>query len=112
MNDKIEITEEPKADNKVKAHFKRNGKVYIAVGVGLAVGVLATVAYQRGIITTSHLGNVVQDTTTGKIFASQKRAAQQLRVPQSQISQHLNGQLEDVKGHVFTKLGRALPVPD
>lgn len=112
MENVTEIDTKPAKDSKIKRHFKKHGEAYLVGAACLVVGAAAAVAYQRGIITTKHLGNVIQDTTTGTIFASQKRAAQQLRVPESQISQHINGRLEDVKGHVFTKLGRAVPVPD
>lgn len=52
-------------------------------------------------------GNIVQDTTTGTVYASQGQAARALGVDASTVSKHLNGVLPNVRGHVLTKLGKA-----
>ena len=52
-------------------------------------------------------GNIIQDTTTGIIYASQNQAARELDVHPSVISRHLNGLLPTVKGHTLAKLGKA-----
>ena len=121
----------------IKKHFKKNKVVYIStacgVGVGLVAGILisknvvnkTTVAEMKNIVawkptqitkqvievTVEALGdpgNVVQDTTTGTIYASQGQAARALDVSPSEISKHLAGQKSAVRGHVFVKLGKAL----
>jgi hypothetical protein len=120
----------------IKKHFKKNKVVYIStvcgVGVGLVAGVLisknmvnkTTVAEMKNVVawkptqitkqvievTVEALGdpgNVVQDTTTGIIYASQNQAAKALGVSPSTMSQHLSGRVDNLKGHAFIKLGKA-----
>lgn len=52
-------------------------------------------------------GNIIQDTTTGTIYASQNQAAKALGVAGSRVSKHLNGLLSDVDGHTLVRLGKA-----
>lgn len=52
-------------------------------------------------------GNIVQDLTTGIVYASQGQAARQLKVSPARISENLTGKIPDVKGHVFKKIGKA-----
>jgi hypothetical protein len=52
-------------------------------------------------------GNIIQDTTTGIIYASQGQAARELGINPSLISQHLRGKFPTAKGHSFIKLGKA-----
>ena len=52
-------------------------------------------------------GNVIQDLTTGIIYASQGQAARALGVNPSVVSRHLNGKIPDVAGHIFKVLGKA-----
>lgn len=123
--------------DQIKKHFKKNKVVYIStacgVGVGLVAGVLisknvvnkTTVAEMKNVVawkptqitkqvievTIEALGdpgNVVQDTTTGIIYASQNQAAKALGVSPSMVSQHLSGKFKHVNGHTFTKLGKAI----
>lgn len=53
-------------------------------------------------------GNIIQDTTTGTIYASQGQAARELGLKAPAISKHLNGHTPHVQGHIFEKLGKAL----
>ncbi|WKW86840.1 hypothetical protein SEA_CONLEY_54 [Gordonia phage Conley] len=53
-------------------------------------------------------GNIIQDLTTGKIYASQNQAAKAVGATASQISKHLAGQTNFVNGHEFVKLGKAM----
>lgn len=53
-------------------------------------------------------GNVVQDLTTGTVYASQGQAARALGVSPSLMSQHLSGKVTNLKGHIFRKLGKAI----
>lgn len=52
-------------------------------------------------------GNIIQDTTTGTVYASQGQAARELGLNPARISDHLNGRSPHVKGHVFEVLGKA-----
>ena len=52
-------------------------------------------------------GNIIQDTTTGTIYASQGQAARELGINPARLSEHLKGKTDNVLGHVFTKLGKA-----
>lgn len=120
--------------DKVKAHLKENRKVYIAAGVGIAVGVVATVVVLKvkgsgnattvvrqinyksnpvtNIVTTNlarrgHPGNLIMCNETGEVFASQQRAADLLGLSAGNLSQHLKGNHEHVGGFTFTYLGEA-----
>jgi len=53
-------------------------------------------------------GNIIQDVTTGTVYASQGQAARALGLTPSAISKHLNGLIPDVQGHIFEKLGKAI----
>ena len=53
-------------------------------------------------------GNIIQDNATGSIYASQSQAAKELGLRQIPPSRHLNGFSPNVKGHTFTKLGKAM----
>lgn len=52
-------------------------------------------------------GNIIQDMTTGTIYASQGEAARALGVYPARISEHLTGKLEHVQGHILKNLGKA-----
>ena len=54
-------------------------------------------------------GNIIQDLTTGTIYASQNQAARELGVNAARISEHLAGKIPHVKGHTFEFLGKAAP---
>jgi hypothetical protein len=53
-------------------------------------------------------GNIIQDTTTGIIYASQGQAAKELGVTPGYVSQHLHGRQDHVKGHILKNLGKAM----
>ena len=52
-------------------------------------------------------GNIIQDVTTGTIYASQNQAAKALGVYPARISEHLAGKLPNVQGHELVNLGKA-----
>ncbi|QGJ89101.1 hypothetical protein PBI_UNTOUCHABLE_57 [Gordonia phage Untouchable] len=117
---------------RVKNHIKRNKTVYIVGATCLVVGAVGGVAMVK---TTSpikvqpkinqvlswkpeaHLevyiealgdpGNIIQDTTTGTIYASQRQAAKALGVDPSRVSEHLKGARSHINGHELVKLGKA-----
>lgn len=123
--------------DKVKEHVRENKKYYVVGGVivgGIAIG---TAGYILGTKTSpkevmNHIsprqtlnwkptqtlevyieacgdpGNIIQDLTTGTIYASQNQAANALGVDKSAISRHLKGLSDYVAGdHVLQKLGKA-----
>lgn len=123
----------------IKNHVRENKKVYIGTAAGLAVGAAVGVGIgvglsvrQSGPITNvrpiqafayksnqtvevivealGDPGNIVQDMTTGTIYASQNQAAKALGVDKSIISRHLHGSVESINGHILQKLGKAAVV--
>lgn len=115
---------------KVKGHFKKHKVKYIVGGTCLVVG--GTVGYylgNKGIINVQlvntgsveqhqyidksvnilsrrgHAGDVIRCLETGETFASQKRAAVVYGVNQGDISKHLKGKKDNVKGLTFEKVG-------
>lgn len=128
MNEKIK-----ERTRKVKAHFQRNKKTYLACGGTAVVAVLGTlVITQRTRVDISaqkmsgavlykptqtidvHVealgdpGNIIQDTTTGIVYASQGQAARELGLEPGRISEQLSGKRDTVNGHTFVKLGKAM----
>lgn len=116
-----------------RTYWYENKQAYIAGAGGLFVGSLAALVYIsktdvvvsqakiQQILSYKPLatievyiealgdpGNIIQDTTTGIIYASQGQAAKELGVYSARISEHLVGKLPDVKGHTFQKLGKAM----
>ncbi len=59
-------------------------------------------------------GNIVQDLTTGIVYASQGQAAREFGVNPARISDHLHGIIPDVNGHVLIRLAKAAtrPLPE
>lgn len=115
---------------KVKTHLKENKKVYLVGGACLVIGALGGLAYSRNkkniiaqinykspgalnvyIEALGDPGNIVQDTTTGIVYASQGQAAKELGLSAARISEQLAGKRGHVQGHVFEKLGKAM-VPE
>jgi hypothetical protein len=117
---------------KVKTHLRENKKVYIASGVGLAVGavsVFLVMRYKGGSAEIINMprfwspgdnnimkvvinalgdpGNVVQCVETGTIYASQGQAARELGLDAAAISKYLNGKSPHVRGNHFVVLGKA-----
>lgn len=117
--------------DKIRTHISENRKVYIAAGVGIAVGAGITavilkkpetqiapkinqiLSYKPNATLEVHIealgdpGNIIQDLTTGTVYASQGQAARELGLSASDISKHLAGKCDSVKGHQFAKLGKA-----
>lgn len=111
---------------KVKAHLKEHKVAYIAGGVGVAAGVVVTLALKSDIKVTGiiigknntlnqttllvrrgHPGNVIRCIQTGEVFASQGRAAEAMGISPSNLSQHLNGKYAHAGGYTFENLGEA-----
>lgn len=119
----------------IKNHVRENKKVYIVGGVCFLAGVATTIIVvkkadveispkiQQILSYKPHAtlevyvealgdpGNIVQDTTTGTIYASQNQAAKALGTTPSRMSSHLKGDLEHIDGHVLVKLGKAMVAP-
>jgi hypothetical protein len=47
---------------------------------------------------------VVRSLDTGEIFTSQRAAAIAMGLPESEVSKHLNGIMDDVRGYTFERL--------
>jgi hypothetical protein len=115
---------------KVKAHVKKNRKIYISGTIGVALGLAGGVvifhspalvnAKQVQLLTWKskqklevHVealgdpGNIIQDIDTGTIYASQGQAARELGLDPAAISKHMNGLTPNVRGRRFAKLGKA-----
>jgi len=132
MNEKVEKAkvESEKKGKKIRKHFKNNKVVYL-VGLGCTtLGALSTLAVVSSPLVSNRLiqvltykssqtlevwiealgdpGNVIQDMTSGIIYASQGQAARELGLNPADISRHLAGHNDAVKGHIFTKLGKAM----
>lgn len=120
---------------RAKQHLKDNKKTYIAcAGTAVVAAVGTFFATRKATMTVGdqditqvlswkpeahqHLevwiealgdpGNIIQDNDTGTIYASQGQAAKELGVTPSAISQQLSGKAPHVRGHTFTKLGKAM----
>ncbi len=114
----------------IRKHFRDNKKVYLAGTAGVVIGAgVAYVGLQNkalvGIRPIQVLtwkskqtvevfiealgdpGNIIQDTTTGVVYASQGQAARELDLTASDVSKHLAGKTNHVKGHIFEKIGKA-----
>ena len=115
---------------KVKGHFKKHKDKYIVGGVCTVVGVgVGIYMGNKGMINIQlvntgrvtqvqnidksinvltrrgHAGNVVRCLETGEIFASQNRACDLLGLNRYDLSSHLNGVKDEVKGLTFEKVG-------
>ena len=115
---------------KVKGHFKKHKVKYIVggtcavVGVGVGIylgnkGIINVQLVNTGEVTQvqnidksinilsrrGHAGDVIRCLETGETFASQKRAAEVYGVNQGDISKHLKGKKDSVKGMTFEKVG-------
>ena len=118
--------------DKIKTHFRENKKLYVGIAIGAGVAVVGFAVYsvtrEKYVDATAinigykntieqhievHIealgdpGNIIQDTTTGTVYASQNQAARELGLDPGTLSRHLNGKQEHVNGHVFNKLGTA-----
>lgn len=117
---------------KTKQHLKNHKAVYVTGGICLVVGAASAGLVLRKapensvdskiyqilawkpkatlevyIEALGDPGNIIQDVTTGTIYASQNQAAKALGVLPCRVSDHLNGRSEHVLGHTFEKLGKA-----
>lgn len=111
---------------KVKTHVKNNKKVYIAAGVGVAVGAgvvlclgdrvnVTQIAIGKNnvlkqttlLVRRGHPGFVIKCKETGEVFASQNRAAEALGVSARSIARHLKGEHPNAGGFTFENLGEA-----
>lgn len=122
-----------KRTEKIKQHFRENKKIYTACGITFVITALSTIVVtqsgpktvvskfhtqQTGVINkTTNLevyiealgdpGNIIQDTVSGTIYASQGQAARELGLEAARISEQLTGKRDHVNGHTFEKLGKA-----
>ena len=117
---------------KVKEHLKKHKTAYlVTVGTvaGVALGAVVTAVIQKNpqvinkpvqiltwkskqtievyIEALGDPGNIIQDNTTGSIYASQGQAARELGLNPARLSEHLNGTRDQVAGRTFTRLGKA-----
>lgn len=116
---------------KTQLHFRENKAAYLTGGVCFLAGVATTIivvkkadveispkiqqilSYKPHATLEVHIealgdpGNIIQDMTTGTIYASQNQAAKALNLNASRISQHLHGKVDNVEGHTFEFLGKA-----
>lgn len=120
----------------VKAHLKRNKRTYVIAGAVVGVAAVGVGGYILGARTVpNHVdtlvaprqmmnwkpvqtvevvvealgdpGNIIQDVTTGTIYASQRQAAKALGVYPTRITEHLAGKIPNVQGHELINLGKA-----
>lgn len=118
---------------KIKNHFEKNKQLYVGFGVGVGISVVSTLVLRQpkfvGTLSKNQVtallawkpqqtievciealgdpGNVIQDMTTGIIYASQGQAARALGVDPSTVSKHLAGLYPTVKGTTLKFLGKA-----
>src|SRR5699024_11170397 len=115
---------------KVKGHFKKHKVKYIVGGTCLVVGgAVGVYLGNKGIINIQlvntgvveqhltidksinvltrrgHAGNIVRCVETGETFASQNRACDLLGLNRADLSNHLNGVKDEVKGLTFERVG-------
>lgn len=57
-------------------------------------------------------GNIIQDVSTGTIYASQNQAARELGVSKTAVFNHLHGKTSQVAGHRLKVVGKAPPESD
>lgn len=117
----------------VRAHFKRNQRVYIAIGITAVVcGIVGYLAYKTkpvvvqtingdihapvsaigdaiqnvnfGLERRVHPGWITQCVETGERFASQNRAAEVFGGTASRMSEHLRGARDNFNGHHFIRV--------
>lgn len=113
--------------DKIVTHVKDHKWIYIAGAGSFVAGVLVApkqiviVDALKGIQWRSpaantvtavlarrgHPGYIIQCNETGEVFASIQRAAEAMNISRPNLSAHLNGRLDQVSGHTFTKLGEA-----
>lgn len=117
--------------DKIKNHVRDNQKAYVVGGVCFVAGVAVSavvlkkadleispkiqqiLSYKPHATLEVHIealgdpGNIIQDVTTGTIYASQGQAARELGINAGRISEQLKGAREHVNGHVFEKLAKA-----
>ena len=116
----------------IKNHVREHKKVYVCTGVSLGVGIAIGFGVSRNTMPAmvnvrpiqalnykstqtvevvvealGDPGNIVQDLTTGTIYASQNQAAKALGAYPADVSRHLKGLSNSVKGHKLAKLGKA-----
>lgn len=120
----------------IKSHWQKNKTTYVACGAtavvtGVVVCVVRSkiknVEVQNKIVqimswkpkatlevyieALGDPGNIVQDLTTGSIYASQGQAAKELGLNPGRVSEQIRGIRDTVNGHQFKVLGKASVVP-
>jgi hypothetical protein len=119
---------------KIKNHVREHKVVYISIGIaGITTLIVRGVASQRidrGISVVADRGiSVIADRSvvtnnvslissrrqgapswvvrckeTGNIFASQREASEAMNLPASELSKHLNGVMDNVRGNTFERI--------
>ena len=104
--------------NRLVEHAKRHRTLYISIGcvaLGIGIAVLAGRIMKnfnsRGIPVTTDCGIPVVgsrasffDITQGGAFMSQNKAAEIMNLSPAEISRHLNGTLDNVRGFHFERI--------
>lgn len=113
--------------DRIKMHFRDNKKTYVAVGIAVVVTAVICKRKEMFLIVDSFNmkinspvtnnipriefvyrglpSHILQCDQTGDATGSINRMAELLNLNASEISQHLRGLRDDVKGYTFTKLG-------
>jgi hypothetical protein len=122
--------EEITTSDKIKKHFSRHKEAYISGGVCFLIGAATTVILSRDGTLVSvkeyfnlkwhsptttqiimpalgHPGNVVRCLETSTIYASQREAAKAFGVAPADMSRHLHGAIEHLRGNHFEVIGKA-----
>jgi hypothetical protein len=110
----------------IKTHFQENKKVYVAGGVCLVVGIVATLLVSRQAPTTQIINTIspvfnnnnanvvtlggyahkiVKCNETGEIWETVTSAAKAVGVDVGKMSKHLNGHKPHVNGSTYSIIG-------
>jgi DNA endonuclease I-HmuI-like, NUMOD-like domain len=105
---------------KIKAHFRKNKKLYLGIGIGILITLavrrpvsIAPIFNNTNTVITDlsrrgHPGYIVRCKETGEVFASINRAANVMGLNQANIVHFLKGRVPHVGGYTFEVLGEAV----
>ncbi len=116
-----------KRTKKIKNHIKKNKKVYVGTSAGLVVGAVATMfVHNNGVYNIinsfnwkstniginlpdrlGHPGWIIRCLETDDIFPSQNNAAKIMDLNSGNLSHHLSGKNDNVKGFHFERICEA-----
>jgi hypothetical protein len=116
-----EIAKLDQVTTKIKAHWRKNKKLYIGIGIGAAIAVIvirrpvsiAPVFNNNNTVITDlsrrgHPGYIVRCKETGEVFASINRTSDLMNLNYGNLVSHLKGRLPAVGGYTFEILGEAI----